>query len=143
MPWSLALPLPFRVQAVVGLGILCWATNLHGLDYMNIDVISAMDMQIDTSQLPHHRNPALKARPTAHSLYRSTYRLFFIYSAWCFGSWVLFRLVTHDDPSRADAFGFIPCVSTLVVVLGLVSPFSIIEKVERDKLLLYVYVHPW
>ncbi|KAH8828542.1 EXS family-domain-containing protein [Flagelloscypha sp. PMI_526] len=140
VPWSLALPLPFRVQAVIGLGMLCWATNLHGLDYMNIDVVGAMDLHLEPSHppihLPHHRNTAFRPRPSAESLYRSTYRLFVIYTAWCFSSWALFRLVTHNDPSRADAFGFIPCVSTLVILLCLISPFSLFERRERDKFLL-------
>jgi hypothetical protein len=42
--FSSAFPLPFRVLSLVGLAILLWATNVHILTALNVDVARALDL---------------------------------------------------------------------------------------------------
>ncbi|KAF7428214.1 hypothetical protein PC9H_007435 [Pleurotus ostreatus] len=131
-------PLPFRVLLLVGVGILGWATNVHGLDLLKVDIVGTMELRThDTSQpisLPlranGHQHP-----PRARFIYSSTYKLFGIYCAWGLASWLLYCSATWNDPSLVDAFGYIPAISALCIILVLISPFEICQKFERDKFL--------
>ena len=44
-PFAASFPLPFRVLVLAGTGILCWATNLHGLHILGIDAAAALDIR--------------------------------------------------------------------------------------------------
>jgi hypothetical protein len=82
---NISFPLPYRVLFLIGLGILAWATNLHGLNSCGVDVIGAMNLRAEAN----FSKPSI---PTYHpafnhlkivSLYRSTYRLFLSYTSIC------------------------------------------------------------
>ncbi|KAJ7783344.1 EXS family-domain-containing protein [Mycena metata] len=135
----LSFPLPFRVLVLAGLGIFGWATNLHGLDLLNVDVVAAMDLRVDASNNNAHLPPHLSggAKPPSHPavIYTAVYRLFAIYSLWCFFSWATFRYLTYGNMTLVDAFGYIPAISALVVLLALICPIDALYKRERDKFL--------
>ncbi|KAL0956428.1 hypothetical protein HGRIS_002576 [Hohenbuehelia grisea] len=135
-----AFPLPFRVLLLAGLGILGWATNLHGLDIMGVDVVGAMDLRT----LDIHQAIALPSRPATSrggaenlkALYRTMYLLCITYSVWWIAAWALFWSATYADPDMVDVFGYIPAVAALVVILILICPFDLFWRAERDKFLL-------
>ncbi|KAI0703376.1 EXS-domain-containing protein [Cerioporus squamosus] len=138
--FSSAFPLPFRVLCLVGLGILGWATNLHGLHLWNIDAAGVLDLNSYdgyrlTSPLPTDRRAGWK---TAHHLsqaHRPVYKLFVTYSAWTFACWLVFRFATRRDIESVDSFKFIPALASLCVLTALVCPFNVLYKHERDKFL--------
>lgn len=128
--YSLSFPLPFRVFTLTSLGILAWATNLHGLDKFGVDAVTALDLRVGDHYSPRRADIA--------ALYKNLYRIFVIYSVWCFFSWAVFRSLSKGDPSLVDVFGYIPAVFALVTLLVLLLPFNVSFKVERDKFLQYV-----
>lgn len=139
-PLAVSFPLPFRVLALAGLGILAWATNLHGLDLLGIDVVTTMELRtgdsFSKSTLPaHHPNGRRQAVSNAPVPYAAIYRVFIAYSAWIFLAWCLFRYVTGGDLLLVDAFAYIPGIAALSLVCVLICPFNIMYKAERDKFL--------
>ncbi|KAJ6500054.1 EXS family-domain-containing protein [Mycena vitilis] len=139
IPVILSFPLPFRVLVLAGLGILGWATNLHGLDLLNIDAVAAMDLRVDaapsSSHLPPHLSAGAKHPSHPAVIYTAVYRLCAAYSLWCFFSWAVFRYLTYGNMTLVDTFGYIPAISALVVLLVLVCPIDALYKHERDKFL--------
>ncbi|PBK91509.1 EXS-domain-containing protein [Armillaria gallica] len=133
--WAVSFPLPFRVMVLVGLGILGWATNLHGLKIYGVDAVSTMELRVDPSQQPISLRIAGVHLSTPSSTYGPVYRLALAYFSWCFTSWALFRYLTYGNVVLTDVFGYIPGVSTLIILFVLVCPFNIFHKRERDKFL--------
>ncbi|KAI0958568.1 hypothetical protein AcV7_004358 [Taiwanofungus camphoratus] len=135
-----AFPLPFRVLSLAGLGILGWATNLHGLYLAGLDARAVLDLDAydyprrrPVSPLPGPAGWKLAQGPTA--LYRSLYRLFAAYALWVLLAWAVFRHATGGDVLRADAFKFVPAVAALVLLTVLVCPFDVCARAERDRFL--------
>ncbi|KAF8635246.1 hypothetical protein AX17_004019 [Amanita inopinata Kibby_2008] len=136
---SASFPLPFRVVALVGLGILAWATNIHGLLCFNIDVVSAMDLRIDGYPLKA-LNPLPAHRWNGHGQHKTTpqkifYSISFVYFIWFLATWLIYVSATGGNPKIADAFGYIAAVAILVILIVLICPFPLLFKRERDKLL--------
>lgn len=144
IPVILSFPLPFRVLALTGLGILGWATNLHGLDLLGVDVVAALDLRVEADHNPH-LPPHLSGGPKQPShpsvIYNAVFRIFAAYAFWCLFCWAVFRYLTYGDMALVDAFGYIPAISALVVLLVLVSPIDVFYKCERDKFL--QWAHPF
>lgn len=135
-PLAALFPLPFRVLFLVGLGILGWATNLHGLERLGVDGPSILELQ-DRSYLPlRSSSPSRHKQPSAHAFYAPLYRLFVIYSAWCFGAWLLYRAQTRSNLALVDVFAYIPGVCILCVLTVLLCTVDIVQKRERDSFLL-------
>ena len=138
-PFAAVYPLPFRVIVLGGLGILCWATNLHGLNKFGVDVAGALELR--PQDVGFLASPRLTVSPRvqsdARSLARAAYRLFIVYTTWSFFEWILFRLCTNDKLDFVDSCKFIPAASMMSVVLGALLPFAILEKPVRDQVLRY------
>jgi hypothetical protein len=128
-------PLPFRVLALAGLGILGWATNVHGLDVSGIDVVATMDLRAEANTLGH-RTPKPK---DAYPVYHPVYRIFLVYSAWCLLAWILFRFGAHESSKPLEELGYIPAIAFLGALLALVCPFDVLYKRERDGFLRCVH----
>ena len=132
---NLSFPLPYRVLFLIGLGILAWATNLHGLNSCGVDVIGAMALRVETNpsnpSIPTYR-PAFNHSKIA-SLYQSAYRLFLSYTAICISSWVFFRLMTRGDPSLTDKYGYVPVITAIAIAFLLLCPYDVLVRSERDK----------
>ncbi|KAE9411280.1 EXS-domain-containing protein [Gymnopus androsaceus JB14] len=132
--YSLSFPLPFRVFALTSLGILAWATNLHGLDNLGIDAVSALDLRIADHNSPAQRYwPDSTRKADVAALYKNVYKIFTTYSAWCLISWLTYRSLSRGDKTLVDTFGYIPAVFALVTLLILVLPINVLFKHERDK----------
>ena len=59
--FSVNFPLPYRVLALGAVGILGWATNLHGLHLLGIDATSALEL---STRSAHHSSAREKgSRP--------------------------------------------------------------------------------
>ena len=137
--FSSAFPLPFRVLCLVGLGILGWATNLHGLHLWNIDAAGVLDLNTHdgyrlTSPLPLDRRAGWKGAHHGASA-RPVYRLFGAYAAWTVACWLVFRSATRGDVESVDGFKFVPALAALCVLTALVCPFDVLYKRERDRFL--------
>jgi hypothetical protein len=137
VPLAATFPLPFRVLFLVALGVLGWATNLHGLQLLGIDAPSALGFHTSTSHLPL-RSPSSGGHLPARSFYQPLYRIFIAYTVWCFAGWVLFRAATQSDTTLVDIFRYVPAVCILGAVTALVCPYDVFHKRERDWFLLFV-----
>jgi hypothetical protein len=141
IPFSASFPLPFRVLFLAGMGMLGWATNLHGLDLLGVDAVSAMELRAyDRSRLrsplpDRHSGLAFNAGGHAGWHRASVYRLLRPYTLWCLLSWALFRYATRDHWVLVDMFRFIATVCGLGVIVVLVCPLDIFEKRMRDAFL--------
>ncbi|KAH7874637.1 EXS family-domain-containing protein [Lentinula edodes] len=134
--YSLSFPLPFRVFALTSLGILAWATNIHGLDNFGVDVVSALDLRIGDHHSPSQRYwPDSPRKADVTVLYKNVYRIFITYSVWCLVSWTTFRSLSQGNPTLVDVYGYIPAVFALLTVIILLLPFHVLFKPERDKFL--------
>lgn len=121
-------PLPFRVLFLLSSGVLAWATNLHGLHLHAIDGPSALRSTHPTSQSP------------ASSLsYRPVYRLFFHSAVWCLSLWLVYRCSTLHHVEHVDVFKYLPAVGALGLVIGLVCPYDVLERHERENFLSCVF----
>lgn len=130
---NLTLPLPYRVLCLVGLGILGWATNLHGLYFSGIDPSITLDRSegqtLGKASRSHpHGNPVIPP-------YLAIYKIFFVYAAFCIVSWTIYRSCTRGDEVLVDAFGYIPLVTILVIVIILICPMNVPLKHERENFL--------
>lgn len=134
-PFAVVFPLPFRVILLGGIGLLGWATNLHGLQKLGIDAPAALDIRArDTYDIS---TPRLTTIPQdARTLVRAVYRLFYAYAMWSLLGWALFRFLTHDDPTLVDDYKFVPAVFGLMIIVFLICPFNVFERHERDRFLL-------
>lgn len=139
LQFSAAFPLPFRVLCLVGLGILGWATNLHGLHLWGIDAGGVLDLNIHdgyrlaSSPLPTDRRAGWKHANTTAQTYGPVYRLFGAYAGWMCVAWAVYRLATRGDVGGVDGFKFVPALAALCALTVLVCPFNVLYKHERDK----------
>lgn len=139
IPFAAIFPLPFRALFLAGMGILGWATNLHGLSLLGIDAASVLELR-KTSQeyspvrvaLPTHQGRGFKLVPNPAAIYEPIYRLCAAFVIWCFFAWAVFRLTTHGDVMLLDVFRFVPAICALGVLIVLVCPFDVCHKRERD-----------
>jgi len=140
--FSAVFPLPFRVLSLVGLGGLCWATNLHILDWLGVD--SAQALQIShhkaLSGLPAHSPPYLPPGSShpgpiyAHSppLYRPIYRIVGTYISFVASGWFLFYLLTQGDISSLNATKWVPAICFTVILLSIVLPLRDMYGTQRS-----------
>ncbi|EMD37342.1 hypothetical protein CERSUDRAFT_114018 [Gelatoporia subvermispora B] len=138
--FSAAFPLPFRVLCLAGLGILGWATNLHGLYAFGIDPVSALDLRRHddsrlTTSLPTTRGHGWKSIAHPSTVYGPVYRLFIAYSVWTLFAWTAFRFATYGDVYLVDTFKFVPAVAASCLCMALICPWDVFQKAERDKFL--------
>ena len=140
--FSAVFPLPFRVLVLAGLGILAWATNLHGLSSAGIDVFSTMNL----NNLHHafdRREPSLPTQRvgwkmvSSHpsSYYWPLYKLSIQCAFFTGAAWLLYRNATMGSLGLVDVFKYIPAVTGLFIFMLLVSPFDAFAKQERDAFL--------
>ncbi|KAH0588963.1 hypothetical protein H2248_004744 [Termitomyces sp. 'cryptogamus'] len=132
---AVVFPLPFQILALVGLEILGWSTNLHGLDVAGIDVNSSLELRTGTAtSLPAHL-PASRQSSSLVALYNSIYRIFVIYSSICFAFWLAWRYTTKGEVGLVDVFGYIPAMASLTIICILFYPHNTLHKTERRKFL--------
>jgi hypothetical protein len=123
-------PLPFRVLFLLSSGVLAWAMNLYGLHLHAMDVL-----HLDRSALSTTRPPGPKHVTQVSPPYRPVYRLFLHCATWCLSIWFIYRYSTLHHVEYADVFKYLPAVSALGLVIGLVCPFDVLELREREKFL--------
>lgn len=140
---SAFLPLPFRVLSLVGLGLVCWTTNLHFLHLLGIDTSSVLETRTDKIPLSTPPSPPTpggnRARTrhpvqssASHSLYTPLYRILFYYNAWLLSCYVLYNLSVKGDMQKMDQSRVVITLAAAGVVVGLFCPFNILAKRERD-----------
>ncbi|KAF9263298.1 EXS-domain-containing protein [Marasmius fiardii PR-910] len=133
IPYSASFPLPFRVLSLAGLGIIGWATNLHGLDKFGIDAPTVLQLRTNDS-LPRtspRREGFRLGLPDPSHHHKTLYRLAGIYFSWFFGTWFIYLFFTQRDPKLVDTYGFLPGLLTIAIILVLLCPFEVFYKHER------------
>jgi hypothetical protein len=142
IPFAATFPLPFRVLCLAGMGILGWATNLHGLNILGIDAAAALELRKASTEyaplrapLPTHQGPGFKLFLNPAATYYPIYRLFAVFVAWCFIAWSIFRLLTRGDVVLVDIFRYVPAICSLGVLVVLICPLDVFYKRERDMFL--------
>ena len=152
--FSAAFPLPFRVLTLAALGILGWATNLHGLQAWGIDAAGVLDLNSHdggggthrlTSPLPFStsadRRSGWRQPPQPPgATYLPVYRAAGAFAGWTACCWAVYRYAARDaeegsDVGVVDAYKFVPAVAALCALTVLVCPFQICYKAQRDKFL--------
>jgi len=133
--FSAVFPLPFRVLSLVGLGGLCWATNLHILVSLGVD--SAQALQISHHKalngLPAHSSPYLPPdSPHPPTLYRPIYRIVGTYISFVASGWLLFYLLTQGDISSLNATKWVPAICFTVILLSIVLPLRDMYGTQRS-----------
>lgn len=139
---SAFLPLPFRVLSLVGLGIVCWTTNLHFLHLLGIDTSAVFETRTDKIPLSTPPSPPTPGGPRARtrhslqssasqSLYPPLYRLLFYFNAWLISCYVLYNLSVKGDMQKMDQSRIVITLAAVGVVVGLFCPFNILAKRER------------
>ncbi|EGO25437.1 hypothetical protein SERLADRAFT_448412 [Serpula lacrymans var. lacrymans S7.9] len=136
IPLAASFPLPFRVLFLAGMGILGWATNLHGLHLLGIDAPAVLELQEPQDhiplRLPSSRLSGFRRILDAALTYTPVYRVFTAYSLWCFVAWLYFRYSSQSDPALVDLFKYIPAVCALGALTLLLCPYDVFQKHERD-----------
>ena len=146
--FSTSFPLPYRVLVLGAVGVLGWATNLHGLTLLGIDAASALELSTRQTNRANSISLSLPDSPvtplpthgwklvaTPSGVYRPVYMLFLQYSALALLSWVVYSHAIGGKLDLVDMFKFIPAVTLIFLFMLLVCPFNFAEKRERDKFL--------
>ena len=157
-PFSAIFPVPFRVLALVGLGGLCWATNLHLLDYLGIDSGQALQVPhykqtsdgAPVLSLPSHSpsprvdTPSPTGTPSSYfpalgsiyahpsSLYPALYRILLSYLIPAGGGWVLFYWLTRGNVETLNAAKWVPAICYVVLIVAAVIPLHNIYGAQRS-----------
>lgn len=134
-PFAASFPLPFRALVLTGAGILCWATNLHGLHVLDVDAAAALDIRPLDGHAHSQMRLTSPGPPDAIALARAVYRLCAAYAVVVFTGWTIFRLATHGELVTVDYYKWIPAITALSVIILAVSPFNVLEKRVRDTFL--------
>jgi len=132
-------PLPYRVLVLFGLGILAWATNLHGLHLLGVNAVAALELHTDGLS---PQVLSLSSRLNGHFgytapsvVYNPTYMLAVAYGTFCLSSWTLYHMCTRDERLFVDAFGYLPLITALTISAFVFCPIDVLFKRERDKFL--------
>ncbi|KAG8995278.1 hypothetical protein FRB93_001172 [Tulasnella sp. JGI-2019a] len=137
---SAFIPLPFRALGLVGLGLLCWATNLHILHLLGIDTASVLETRpeklpllVPSSPHPDSSHDSLSSsHRAAGPLYPAIYRLLCFYAAWVAATYIIFKMAINGDMKMMDRSRSIVTIASVGVLVGLFCPFNVIQKRERD-----------
>lgn len=140
-PFGVAFPLPYRVLSLVGVGVACWATNLHLLDILSVDTAHVLQIRNDKLPAPFHGrassqsssyNLTVFAHPS--TLYPPIYKLLAVYFAWIVLGWLAFTFFINGDINALDAYKIIPIVSYLGIIGAAVVPFTNVLQTQRTLL---------
>ena len=132
-PFAASFPLPYRVFVLTGIGIFCWATNLHGLHALGIDASSALDIHPGVHDAIRLSS---SGPPDIWGLARAVYRICVGYAVVVFSSWAAFRLAVRESADAVDLCKWIPAVTGLLLVLLSITPSNVLERRVRDMFLL-------
>ncbi|KZV74422.1 EXS-domain-containing protein [Peniophora sp. CONT] len=137
--FSVTFPLPFRVLSLIGLGILGWAANVHGLRVLGVDAVRALDLKPEAEEYPHVAVDGARVhRPYAdpRSVYVPVYRLALIYAGFSALAWWFYDRSTQGNATLANVYKFIPSICALFTLIMLVNPYDTMFKRTRDAFLL-------
>jgi len=118
-PFSLVLPLPYRVAIIIVLGIWAWGLNLHYLNLVKIDVPALI--RYPSRQTVHHHH--------------STYRLASFLTVPLVASLFLFWAITRGDQHAALQWQILPQSYLLLLVVCFVIPLRRMSHTGRSHFL--------
>jgi hypothetical protein len=142
------VPLPFRVLGLVGLGLLCWASNLHLLQLLGLDVAHVLDTRTDKPTLPApnsrpdspvHRDvplhpPSIAASKTHTfiiNLHSPVYHIFAWFSIWTLFNYLIFVRQVRGSVEHMDKYRAIPAFAAGGALAALFCPLNILQKRDR------------
>jgi len=138
------VPLPFRVLGLIALGLLCWASNLHILHLLGLDVARVLDTRTDKATLPApnsrpdspvHRDTAPPVASKSYSylinLHSPVYHIFAWFFTWTLVNYSIFVHQVRGDIQHMDKFRAIPAFAAAGVLAALFCPLNILQKRDR------------
>ena len=147
-PLSASFPLPFRVLSLIGLAILLWATNLHILHLLGINVPKALDFREDVDVDEDvggdgdvFTEVEKEDRGDFKTTYMTIYKLFLIYAGFVGSGWVLFWMITAGEVEVMEQWRGLVGIVLIGVGAAALVPWRGIGERERRGLRRYVYVY--
>lgn len=117
-PFTLLVPLPFRILFLLTLGATCWACNLHGLHLSGINPAATLGF--------HHTGTRASASP-----WYSAYYLALVIGVATVSNWVLYRICSYDASTQEMMQSLLPYVSLFGIALILIAPVNLLFRRER------------
>ncbi|KAI9859636.1 MAG: protein-ER retention protein [Trichoglossum hirsutum] len=121
-PFSLFLPLPYRVAFILVLGVWAWGLNLHYLHLIKIDVPALI-----------HYPPRHPSASSSH--HHSTYRLATLLSVPLALSLLFFWTITHRQARLVIQYEVIPQVYLIFLVVSFLLPINQVSRTGRFRFL--------
>ena len=121
-PFSLVLPLPYRVAFILVLAVWAWGLNLHYLRAIKIDVPALI------------RYPG-RNTPTEPPHHLATYRLATILSIPLAVSLILFWIITHGNKKAALDWSILPNLYLLALIVVFFLPLQTFSRAGRYRTL--------
>lgn len=114
-------PLPFRISFLTSVSVFAFATNVHLLDIIGLDVVALLDLR--------------PANVEADSVYGPMYHFGLVGAAWTAFCWLVLHGIAHDDNS-AD----MPVVGVMwgVALFVAFMPFNVFHKQLRMRFIRFV-----
>ncbi|KAF9290214.1 protein-ER retention protein [Mortierella alpina] len=160
--FSGTVPLPYRVLLMGCIGIFAWASNIHILSHLRVDVSNLLFSSpplsgIYTNHPRHNRDKFVAKSSSLSALYRSTYTLglafltMVLVNMWMY-KWVVAGSGAKDQRESADKVAedirggmgmtgnaragiVVPIMGYMTVLFMVFVPFNILFKKERYRFL--------
>ncbi|KAF8305494.1 EXS-domain-containing protein [Clavulina sp. PMI_390] len=142
--FSALFPLPFRVLVLLGLGGLCWASNLQILDWLGVDAGHALQIPahrtstVLPSHTPPNSNPGTPFPGSVHAhtsaLYPPLNKIVAVYLFFVTSAWGLFYLLTRGDIDMLNQTKWVPALSFTVILVVAVLPLRDVYGAQRSYL---------
>jgi hypothetical protein len=146
-PLSASFPLPFRVLTLLGFAILLWATNLHILHLLGINVPKVLDFRDKDpveeggdvfSDNPRGMEEDTVGRGESSKAHIPVYKLAGVYTAFVSCGWLVFRVATGGEVESMEEWRGLVGLVMLGAFIGALAPWRGIGERERRGLRRYV-----
>ena len=139
-PLSASFPLPFRVLTLIGLAIFLWATNLHILHLLGINVPKALDFrdEVDEDGDVFTELGDKEEVGDLKTTYMTIYKLVLGYAGFVGTGWVLFWVITGGEVEVMEQWRGLVGVVLIGVGAGALVPWRGIGERERRGFRRYV-----
>jgi hypothetical protein len=140
-PLSASFPLPFRVLTLIGLAIFLWATNLHILHLLGINVPKALDFRDPDEDEDVFTEIGERDKEEVGDLkttYMTIYKLGLGYAGFVGTGWVLFWIITGGEVEVMEQWRGLVGVVLVGVGAGALVPWRGIGERERRGFRRYV-----
>lgn len=143
-PLSATFPLPFRVLSLLGFAILLWATNLHILHLLGINVPKVLDFRdrdtiggaeedvfSDSGVGVRVLDSETDEKAESARAHVPVYKLAGVYTAFVMVGWLVFRIITGGEVDSMEAWRGLVGLVMVGAFAGAIAPWRGIGERER------------